>query len=228
MRAPLILIGFLGAGVVGAVAGQILFTPTEPPTSTDPEVARLVKRIDDLESESARMRDEIGRLSVAAPAPAAPGEAPALVPADVPRPEAVTPADPAPVPSGLVPEERIEEKVRETIQEIAKDQREKKERWAALKQAEKEKKWLEGIAPKLGLSGQQVEDLTKLLEKRRKAIFAYNRAKEQLGPDAPPERREALEQRIRAFGQTLDEELRLVLSTEQYEAIMQGRKPAGR
>ncbi|MHC4860629.1 MAG: hypothetical protein ACYTDY_11110 [Planctomycetota bacterium] len=223
MRAAVFVIGIVGAGLVGAVGGRILF-PEEgsPPTSRE-DPSRLEARIDDLEAEVARLAEELRRERDTR---ALPDPAPVSLPAPAPAPEASDDAEPVPEFTVEVSESVIEEKVREALDERAREASAEQKRRADALQAEKDAAWQARLKKELGLTDYQATELVKQLHRRREVLAEHKRKLLEKGPDITQAEREALQQDLRDAGRLLDSDLKSLLSADQYEALMKMyRKP---
>jgi hypothetical protein len=235
MRSALFVLGFLGAGLVGGLVGRMLAPPPEAELSEGRDLSRLTATVEDLKAEVARLSEEqrllagtnplLGGAAVAGTRaespPAMDDAARAAMEFGVPG---ARPADPLAT-SSLTPDEMIEEKVRETVVEIAREDRVRRAKAAEAAQREKELKWLRDLKPKLGLTDFQIEEMSTLMIQRRQAIAAHKRQVAALGDNPPPSQRAPLDQALKDYGETLKTELQKVLSPDQYEAIM---NPKGR
>lgn len=217
MRAAVFVIGIVGAGLVGAVAGRILLPEegSRPTSREDP--SRLEARFDDLEAEVARLAEDLRRERDTPPLPA---------PAPAPVPEAADDAEPVPVVTVEVSESVIEEKVREALDERAREVTEEQKRRADALQAEKDAAWQARLKKELGLTDYQATELVKQLRRRREVLTEHKRKLMEKGPDITPAEREALQQDLLDAGQLLDSDLKSLLNADQYEALMKMyRKP---
>jgi hypothetical protein len=202
MRTAVVVLGFLGAGILGGVAARIV-ARDEAPAPLGPD--RLAARVESLEAEVARLSAEMRRppdLPPLAAAPAAPA------------------AEPPPDPPSPFPDGEIEAKVRATVEEIAREQREEKEQQALAATLAAEEKWIAMVREPLALTDSQVEGLRALLARRREGIAVYKGRLLERGTDITPAEREALAQEMKDLGVALDQELRALLSSSQYDALM--------
>ncbi len=229
MRTVLFVIGFVGAGLVGAVFGHVLFPADAPLPGRSTDQSRLEAQVDDLAAEVDRLRTEFREERASRPipdtqhAPAAPAlftsENPAVLDIGVIR--AGGTGAPA-----LIPDEVIEEKVRETVLEIARENQKERARQAEARQVEKETAWLKGMQEELRMTDYQVEELKKLLVGRRRTVAAFKKAWADLGPNPTPQQKARFEQEKTDYGETLKIEVLKVISLAQYEAMVNKSRAA--
>jgi hypothetical protein len=214
MRTVIFVIGFIGAGLAGAVGGRVLF-PVEAPLTGDPGVpARVTARLDDLEAQIARLSETVNR-DLAPPLPDP------IVRVDGRVPHAEEPAQDPDVVVLEVSEGVIEEKVREAIDERVKAQREEHERRVATQKEQKVQAWLEKWQKELGLTDYQREELGKQFRLRQKAIDDYKRTIAERGSDITEAEKALLTQEVKDVVRQSDAELKSLLSTQQYEKLME-------
>ena len=228
MRNLVFAIGFVGAGLVGAVGGKLLFpaetvgVDLEAPALTESRIEELENRMERLAGEVRAMRQE--RLApapdplAAVPFDATPGAAP---PSHMDAPAA---AEPAPAAS---PGE-IEEKVVEIIEAREREQRERKAKWAAAAQLKKEAEWFARMKERLGLTERQVEDMKKLRTERRVKRNELGNRWRALGDAITEEQKTAIRVEMEDFNRNQDAEFRSLLSTTQYEGLMESYKRGGK
>jgi hypothetical protein len=212
MKPIILTVGILGAGVVGALAGQVLFPAEAPPPAAHTGLAKLEARLDEVSREVERLGDAVRILRDAAAIPNALPPAEALPPGDV---------DDAGEAGALIPDSVLEEKVRETVEKIAADAREERARKAEASVRQKEKAWLDGIRERLDLTDYQVEEMGKLLLRRRRAIAAIKAKWAERGASITDAEKATLMKAGETLGQRLDEELQKLLSTSQYESLQE-------
>jgi len=213
MRNLVFTIGFVGAGLVGAVGGRLLF-PGET-VGVDLEAPALAEsRLEELENRMERLAGEVRALRQErlAPAPdplaavsfdATPGVAPPG-PVDAP-------ASAAPVSAAAAPGE-IEEKVVEIIEAREREQRERKAKWAEVAQVKKEAAWLGRLKEPLGLTDRQIKDLLRLLADRRATMAEYRRNWAERGDGITEAEQAAIKAEAADYGRRLDGDLRAMLS----------------
>ena len=130
MRTVLFIIGFVGAGLVGAVFGHVLFPADVPLPGRSEDQSRLEAQVEDLAVEVDRLRTEVREERASRPLPDAPfSQALAGTSAAPGDPAAAFPAPAAGAPV-VIPDDLIEEKVRETVVEIARENQKERARQA--------------------------------------------------------------------------------------------------
>jgi hypothetical protein len=213
MRTALIAIGFVAAGLIGAVAARELFPPElPPPTGPRSDLAALEARINDLSAQVDRLSEEVrSRESVVI--------RPDVPPAAVPDTAEALPAEPPPAngeaPAALT-DDRIEKKVVETVEKIARARAEEKARREEAATRKKELEWLRQKQRELDLTDDQVQQFAKLLVQRRATLAVMKRRYDA----APPEQKPLIQAEMKDYGELLRGELRKLLNADQYEAIM--------
>ncbi|MEN8151896.1 MAG: hypothetical protein ABFS86_18925 [Planctomycetota bacterium] len=215
MKTALIVFGFLGAGLIGAVAARELFPAPVPSTAPPPELAALGARVDDLSGQVERLAEELRVLRDAGVVPSALPPLPSAGKSGS-VPGATAPSE-APAPA--ITEERIEKKVEETIAKIARERQEEKARWVEKETRKKERDWLLQKQKELGLTDYQVDEFAKLLVYRRERLATLKAGWEQATPEQQVQRRTEMED----LSRELHGELRKLLSAQQYEAVMESK-----
>jgi len=230
MRTGLFVIGFIGAGLVGAVFGHMLFPADVPLPGRSENLSHLEAQVDDLAVEVDRLRTEVREERVSRSLPDAPfSPAAAGISIDPADPSATSLT--APVPAGapiLIPDDLIEEKVRETVVEIARENQQERARQAEARKVEKETAWLKGMQEELRMTDYQVEEIGKLLVGRRRAVAAFNQAWADLGPNPTPPQKARFQQEKTDYGETLRIEVLKIISQAQYEAMVEKGRAAQR
>ena len=233
MRTVLFIVGFVGAGLVGAVFGQMLFPDDAPLPGRSEDQSRLEAQVDDLAAEVEVLKTAIREERDSRPLPETPFSP---VPSDAVtagNPVAGTAAAPPPADTRtLISDEVIEEKVRETVVEIAREQQRERARQAEAKQVATETAWLKGMQSDLRMTDYQVEEIGKLLILRRRAMEVYKQKRDALGQDATPQQKARLQQEMTDYRESLKTEVLKVVSVEQYEGMVrkgqEARKQAAR
>jgi hypothetical protein len=220
-RTFVVLLGFLGAGLLGGLGARVLGPEGERPPPGPDDHARIEARLADLASRVRKIEDGVGGDHPFSRLP----DVRAAEPPAVAGPEASgSPPPPLDPGEAMIPEARIEEKVRATVEEIAREEREARERKAAEAVAEQEAAWVEKVRTELLLTDNQAEGLVHLLSKRREGMAAYKRRLGDLGAVPDEARKAALDQEIADFGRELDSDLRSILSSSQYDSLMNMRR----
>ena len=219
MKTALFVLGFLGAGLVGAVASRELFPPAASPAADAPgDLAGLEARVDDLSDQVARLSEEVRARRDAGIVPSDPSHAAA---ADDPTLLPGLAADPAGAPPAFT-DDRIEKKIEETIAKITRERQAEKAKQVELSTRKKEREWLLTKQKEHGLTDYQVEEFTKLLMYRRERLGTLKAGWNEATPEQQAQRKTEMED----LGRELRGELQKLLSGDQYEAIMKtnGRK----
>jgi vacuolar-type H+-ATPase subunit I/STV1 len=223
MRTVLFIIGFVGAGLVGAVFGHVLFPDDAPLPGRSGDDSYLMARVDDLAAEVERLRTAVYDERASRPiantqqTPAASALFSSEDPAVLDVGDIVVGGTVAPT---LTTDDVIEEKVRETVEEIAREQRRERARREEAKIVAKETAWLKGMQADLRMTDYQVEEIGKLLVQRRRAMEAFKQKWAALGEDATPQQKAGLQQTMTDYRESLKIEVLKVVSVDQYEGMV--------
>jgi len=218
MKIVLIALGFVGAGLIGAVAARELFPGDAPEMGAPSALASVEARIDDIEAQVARLTEEVRARRDAGIVPNAP-------PPFSDDPAAAIPLDAAPPSDGpaAITDDQIERKVVETVEKIARARAAEKARRAEEIQLAKEREWLATKQKEIGLTDYQVEELGRMIVARRRAIAGFKRKM----AAAPDGQKADIQQAMMDYRRQLDGELRKLLSGDQYDAIMNPQRRKG-
>lgn len=218
MKTAVFIFGFLGAGLVGAVASRELFPTASPTAETPPAWANVEARVDDLSGQVERLSAELRARRDAAIVPVAP---PSVGAAGAPTALEDTTSIPG-SPAATVSDEKIEKKVEETIAKITRERQIEKARQVEMATRKKEWDWLLAKQKELDLTDYQVEEFAKMLIARRQRMAGMKGR----WKDSSPEQQAQLKTEMEDYSRELRGELRKLLSADQYSAIMEakGRK----
>ncbi len=229
MRLVLLTIGFIGAALLGAVFGQVLFPADNTLPGRSEDYSRLTAKVEDLGAEVESLRTGILEERASRPLPEAdrPSAAASAAIAGVSPGSGAEPGVTIPgagpdgaASSSLVADAVIEEKVRETVNEIAREQREERARRAEAEAVARENAWLKEMQPQIGLTDYQVEELGTLLKERRHTLASFKRKAADFAANGTPQQQEALEQSMNDYRVELKGEILKVVSQDQYEGIL--------
>lgn len=216
MKIALIAIVAIAAGLVGGGVANMLQkgAPVSAQKAEAPDAA--MARLDDLESALERIEERLHRLEVAPPMAAAPAATP--VPASAEDDETASAAVVVDV-----PEELLEEKIRDVVAEREKSQQEERDRRRTEFETARQNELMNKLA-ELGLNGYQQEQLTALLAKRRDLMGKFRET--MFSRDGGVDR-DTLRERMRTVREQIDTEIKTLLTTDQYAAFQQ-MDPGGR
>jgi len=217
VKIALLLIGFVGAGVIGAVAARELFPADAPEVGAPPGIAAIEARVNDLSAQVTRLTEEVraqrdARILPDAPPPAT-VDAPAAIEGEAAA--AGVPGLPAEITDDL-----IEKKVVETVEKMARARAAEKARRDEAAVRKKEREWLLAKQKELGLTDYQVNEFAKMLISRRQRMGEMKRR----WNAAPEEQKPQVRAEMEDYSRTLRGELQKLLNADQYDAIMNPKK----
>ena len=225
MKPAFLVLGFVVAGVVGAVFAHVVLPPEPASTPGTGQPDRVDARLDQLEAEVTRLSRALEANRLAPVIDSLKDEVKPEILETKPR-EIV--GDPVIKDAKVSDENVIEEKVRKVIAEKQEEARRQREKAAAMKLSQDMQKFLDHWTKELDLTESQREQLADNW-KRRVAIGAtYKQKFADKGPDITQQERQALQQEMADEARILDDELRKTLSAEQYEKLMGHYKNRGR
>jgi len=202
MRGILIAVGMGAVGLVGALAGVYIGSDSPAiPEADSQDMSRVNARLDELQTEIARLREEMLRRDTAVAAPMA--EAPV-------EPSALEAAEAVPV--AAMRDEDLKAKVLEVVAEKDKAEREARRKRETERAAERETAMMDRLTEELRLTGYQQEELKKIWLARREA-FSTLRERMMSGDGG----REGIRDEFRKIREESDLKLKEILDAQQYE-----------
>jgi ParB-like chromosome segregation protein Spo0J len=207
----MIIVGLASAGLVGALAANLV--TTDQPGSAEPpaDLARLEERMTQHEARFERFREEVlERLD----APPLPAPARAALEAVAVESELETPLADA-----VITEEAIEERVKKVIEEREKASREERAKRFAEAAAARESDYLDRLEKELGLTAYQRGELERIFERRRTAMNEFREKMFSSAGRLSPEERTAMRDEARKLREDTDAEIKELLTPEQYQTF---------
>jgi hypothetical protein len=210
MRTALLGLGFLGAGLVGALAAQILFPPPEPTVDRPGDPAHLASRVADLEKNVDLLAGQVRLLETRPPT--------VLEAAPAPGDDGVGPSEPGEAAPAVAGGE-LEEKILDVVERREEEERRARDERRAAMAAEWEAAMLTRLQEELSLDAYQKEELARILAERRERMTAlrdrYFSGEGRGGPEQAGLFREEM-QKVREETTAKIQEL---LTPEQFEAF---------
>jgi hypothetical protein len=227
MKTAMIAIGLLAAGLVGGLAGGILFPPETVETKPENGPSKVESRVADLEDAVARLTDEVRLLRTASPSPVVderPLSAAEPVAAEVPAGQ--------PEETEAVPEDQLRLKILDVVEEKEKQDREAREQRRREMAVQFESRMLDRLAEELGLNAYQQEELGRILAARR---MKMEEIRQRFFPEGIPRGGERnpdqfalLREEMEKVREESNTQVQAVLTPEQYETFQQQDRGPGR
>jgi hypothetical protein len=230
-RVVISIVGLAAAGLVGALAAVLVLKDHAAPAETSAAPAADGALVADLLEKVDRLDRRIEVLEKTAMKAA-------------PPPAAIRPTDDVPdlaenAPASITPE-TLDARVKEAMQKERTEQMEAMGQRFAARAAQWEKGMIGRVAEQAGLSSYQQEELAKLLEKRREAVGSYFRnmfapgrqdsgrqdsGRQSQDSGSPPDMTKMREE-MEAAGKEAEEEIKALLTPEQYEVLQKEQRSA--
>jgi periplasmic protein CpxP/Spy len=223
MRAPLLILVGLVAGLIGGIAGAVIMTPSSDAVVNAGPPSDRMARLDDLEAELSRLREQVRQWELAPPMAMAPGSA--TIPGET---EATAPA--ASAASGLpIQEAELKEKILDVVAEREESEREARSRMRTEMEAQHTADTLKRLTEELQLDAYQAEQLAAILAARREAMGKFREKMFAGMQDANQVDRQALRDEMQKVRAESDQQVKDLLSPDQYtkyeEISSQSRGP---
>jgi hypothetical protein len=223
MKPAALAIGFVCAGLIGAVCANVFFPP-EPAAPADTGAPdRIDARFDELEAEIDRVAKLVETQRIAPPISEE-------VKPEIEETKPLGEGSAAFIEDPIIRDARvsdhnetvavIEDKVRKVIEEKQEQARQEREKAAAIKLAKQREDFLDKWTKALDLTDAQREQLSENWNTRVKVGRALQKRQQEFGPDATQQQREILKQETADAARLIDDELKKILSTEQYDKMM--------
>ncbi|MHC4471863.1 MAG: hypothetical protein ACYS99_12960 [Planctomycetota bacterium] len=204
-KTALLIIGFAAAGVLGALTAT-LAVRGESDTRPGGDLSKILARVEAVEAKVDRIQAEMRELRTPPPLPD-----PRMAPTPLAGRAAVEEPRPA-------LDKELDEKVRKAVEESRDAEQEAIGRRFSAFAEQREKAVLKKLKDESGLSSYQEEEMQKILTRRREAIGEFFRTMfSRRRTEGEETEFTKIQEKIREVAQKSDEEIKALLTPEQYE-----------